>query len=141
MKIVINICHGGFGLSHEAVMLYAKLKGIKLYAYANPRDANGRLNPYSHVPYDPKKGKEDYVSYFTKPMGDDGKLDDKAYFSPDHDIERTDPFLIKAVERLGEKAGGRFAKLKVVKVPNGIKWEIHDYDGMESIHEKHRSWD
>ena len=30
MKVVINICFGGFGLSDEAMIKYAKLKGIEL---------------------------------------------------------------------------------------------------------------
>ena len=33
MKIVINACHGGFGLSKEAQDLYAQLKGIELGEY------------------------------------------------------------------------------------------------------------
>jgi len=33
MKVVINACHGGFGLSKEAQDLYAKLKGIELGEY------------------------------------------------------------------------------------------------------------
>lgn len=31
MKVVINACYGGFGLSHEAVLRYAEIKGITLY--------------------------------------------------------------------------------------------------------------
>jgi len=31
MKVVINTCYGGFGLSHEAMLRYAEIKGIKLY--------------------------------------------------------------------------------------------------------------
>ena len=30
MKVVINRCFGGFGLSDEAIELYAEKKGIKL---------------------------------------------------------------------------------------------------------------
>lgn len=33
MKVVINTCHGGFGLSKEALELYAKIKGIELGEY------------------------------------------------------------------------------------------------------------
>jgi hypothetical protein len=33
MKIAINRCYGGFGISEEAVMLYAKKKGLTLYGY------------------------------------------------------------------------------------------------------------
>lgn len=33
MKVAINACFGGFGLSHEAEMHYVKLKGITLYPF------------------------------------------------------------------------------------------------------------
>lgn len=54
---------------------------------------------------------------------------------------RTDPKLIHLMETKGsEWCSGSFACLKVVEVPDDIKWEIHDYDGMETIEEVHRSW-
>lgn len=56
------------------------------------------------------------------------------------DIERDDIDLVKIVEELGVKANGFCARLKIVEIPNDINWEIQDYDGMESIHEVHRSW-
>jgi hypothetical protein len=56
------------------------------------------------------------------------------------EYNRTDPDLISAVETLKDEANGRFAKLKVVEIPDGVEWEIDDYDGVETIHEKHRSW-
>ena len=31
MKVVINRCYGGFGLSHEAVMRYFEIKGVTVY--------------------------------------------------------------------------------------------------------------
>jgi ABC-type transporter Mla MlaB component len=34
-KVVINRCYGGFGLSHEAIMRIAEIKGIKLYTEDN----------------------------------------------------------------------------------------------------------
>lgn len=53
---------------------------------------------------------------------------------------RTDPDLILAVETLKEKANGRISKLKIVNVPNNIKWEITEYDEIEQVEEKHNSW-
>ncbi len=53
---------------------------------------------------------------------------------------RSHPLLIKVCEQLGEKANGRFADLKIVEIPDGIEYEIDEYDGLESIHEKHQSW-
>jgi hypothetical protein len=56
------------------------------------------------------------------------------------DIERNDPALVDIIEKLGDKANGNFADLKVVEIPDGISWYIDDYDGVETIHETHRSW-
>ena len=54
---------------------------------------------------------------------------------------RTDPDLVDCVEHLGsERASGSFAKLKVVEIPDDVKWEITDYDGMEQVEEVHRVW-
>ena len=89
MKIVINSCYGGFGLSEEAY----KYIGI------------------------------DWDSYGFAFVDD-----------------RTHPLLIEAVEELGEKASGRFAKLKIVDIPENVDWEIYDYDGMETIRERARQW-
>lgn len=54
--------------------------------------------------------------------------------------ERTDPLLIQVVEELGDKASSRYANLKIIEIPDGIDWEIDEYDGLETIHEVHRSW-
>ena len=54
---------------------------------------------------------------------------------------RGDPRLVAAVEKLGsETASGNCAKLEIVDVPEGIDIEWDEYDGIESIHEAHRSW-
>ena len=54
--------------------------------------------------------------------------------------DRTNPRLVEVVETLGKDASGGFANLEVVEVPDDVNWEIHDYDGWETIHEKHRVW-
>ena len=54
------------------------------------------------------------------------------------DIYRDDPILVQLVEELTEK--NLQGALKVVSIPDDVEWEIHDYDGIESIHEKHRVW-
>lgn len=56
------------------------------------------------------------------------------------DNDRTNPDLVRCVETLGKAADGRFAKLKVVKIPDDVEWEIDDYDGLETVHEVHRVW-
>ncbi len=54
--------------------------------------------------------------------------------------DRTDPDLVAAVEKLGDKANGNSAQLEVVNIPDNIKWEITDYAGIERVDECHRSW-
>lgn len=56
------------------------------------------------------------------------------------DIGRDDPRLVEIVERLGKEANGRFADLTVVEIPAGVKWHVHEYDGLEAVHEEHRTW-
>ena len=90
MKIVINKCYGGFGLSDKALELYNKLAGTNL-EYAD-------------------------------------------------DLDRNDPILVHVVETLGDEADGRFARLRIVEIPDDINWEIAEYDGVESVEEVHRSW-
>jgi hypothetical protein len=138
MKIVVNKCFGGFGLSYEAVMLYAKLKKMKLYAFTDFRDTQGKLDFNKKIPYNGTGNKPFVVHYCTAPLKK-GKLDSQKYFS-DRDIARDDPILVKVVEKLGDKASGTVAKLRVIEIPDGVQWEIDDYDGNETISEIHRSW-
>lgn len=54
--------------------------------------------------------------------------------------DRTNKDLIRCVEALGDKANGRFADLEIVEVPENIDFYIDEYDGIETVHEEHRSW-
>lgn len=61
--------------------------------------------------------------------------------SNNYDACRSDKHLIAAIEKLGlEKSNGGFSCLKIVEIPDNIEWEINNYHGIETIHEKHRSW-
>ena len=113
-KIVINSCHGGFGLSHTAVALYAEFSGINVIAIDSEYDW--------------------WKLYYI-----DGIEDDEHYFRP-ADIKRDDPHLIAVVAELGEAANDQHADLKIVEIPDDIEWEIAEYDGLEWIAEKHRTW-
>lgn len=53
----------------------------------------------------------------------------------DWEIERDDADLIRIVEQLGKQADGRCADLKVVEIPDGVKWYVHEYDGLEDVRE------
>jgi hypothetical protein len=54
--------------------------------------------------------------------------------------DRTNPKLVECVEKLGEKAGMDYSRLKIVEIPDGTDFEITEYDGFEQIEEKHRIW-
>jgi hypothetical protein len=129
MKIVINRCYGGFGLSTEAVLRYAELKGITLYA-----EKDSFLTHFYTVPV------EEYKKLAAKAdkTRDYSKLNN-LYFTY-REIERDDPLLVQIVEELGEDSWGDCAELRVVEIPDDVEWEINEYDGMESIAESHRTW-
>lgn len=59
----------------------------------------------------------------------------------DCDISRHDPNLIKIVSDLGPvNCGGPYSALEIIDIPDGTKYEIDQYDGLETIHEVHKSW-
>jgi hypothetical protein len=58
----------------------------------------------------------------------------------DFELERDDPILIEIVLELKEKANRELSELKVVEIPDGIKYTIEEYDGIEWVAEKHRKW-
>ena len=55
-------------------------------------------------------------------------------------VYRDDEALVKVVEQLGKKADGPYSSLKIVEIPDGVEWEIGEYDGAEWVAEKHRVW-
>ena len=55
-------------------------------------------------------------------------------------IWASDPLVIEAIEICGKFANGRNADLKIVEVPDEVKWTIEEYDGVEWIAEEHRTW-
>lgn len=138
MKVVKNNCYGGFGLSPLAILEYAKLKGIDLFMYKRQFDYKTfkkvhNLEDIKNSTFGP--------DYSTKDWGEtctDEEINE-SYFSI-FDIKRDDKALVEVVEKLGDNANGYFSNLKVVEIPDDIEWEIDDYDGLETIHEKHRSW-
>jgi hypothetical protein len=132
-KIVINKCFGGFSLSDEAYEMYLKLKKIKFYKYHNIFGSD-----YYRVP---KQKYDKYKNLWRNKDGDYRRINARNWFLSDRDIERDDKYLIKVVEKLGEKANGKFAELKIVEIPDNVDWEIDEYDGNEIIDEVHKSWD
>lgn len=136
-KVVINRCHGGFSLSNDAMMFYAKKSGFKLYPFIAKRRTDGSVDFHNFEIY---VGQEDNfcIHYSKKPLKN-GKYDEKAYFDA-RGFERDDPVLIAVVEELGAKANGRCADLKIAEIPSDVNFQIDEYDGLEQVEETHRTW-
>lgn len=137
-KIVINACFGGFGLSHEGVMRYAELAGFKIYAFQDDR-VDGNISFDKQIPYN-GTGKEPFIVHYSKTDKlKNNKIPNDFYWS-DRDISRSDPHLVKLVEEMGDKVNGRCAELRIVEIPDKVKWVIEEYDGSEHVAEEHRTW-
>lgn len=103
-KVVYNACYGGFSLSREAILLAREMTG------------------------DPRWGapciKGDKYDDGTEVDADYGRIRDR--------VKRHDPILLRVVVELGEKASGKFARLKIQEIKGSI-YRIDEYDGMETV--------
>jgi len=133
-EVVINNCFGGFGLSDKAYERLIEL-GIPVKTYKEPK-----RDPITHLYQNEKKEKVIYDR--TKETGEMSglMLSMSRYWETWLDEERENPLLIQVVKELKKKANGMCAELKIVKIPVDVEYEIDEYDGLESIHETHRSW-
>jgi len=113
MKIVINDDYGGFSLSDKAIELYGEKKGIDLI---KEKDSSWTMSSYYK-----------------------GSIEPENFFC-EREIERNDPVLIEVVESLGAAGNGAHASLKIIEIPEGVDWYIEEYDGIEWVAEKHRTW-
>jgi translation initiation factor 2 alpha subunit (eIF-2alpha) len=139
MKVVVNKCYGGFSLSDKAVEMVMKRKGLECFRYKQTkyRYKDG-VNEY--IRCETFDDSDRFTHYLTEDLGEKtNKLPNGTYWNDRH-LDRDDTDLVAVVEELGEEANGRFAKLKVIEIPDDIEWTIDEYDGVETIHEVHRSW-
>ena len=117
MKVVINACYGGFGLSDSAFEKFLDRKGIVWEK--QPRGGYG-WHEYYHAGH---LGEDEHYLYSRNMIQDRSDLD-----------------LVAVVEEMGILANGEFSVLKVVEIPDDVEWEIEEYDGIEWVAEKHRTW-
>lgn len=131
MKVVINVCYGGFNLSPRAVKRLAELNGRECYFFDSKKTSLSDKEAFSaphfliyafDVPYYPpdKQWKKHYLD--SRPEN------------------RADPKLVQVVEELGDAASASLARLKIVEIPDSVTFDIEEYDGMEHIAERHRTW-
>lgn len=153
MKVIINTCFGCFSLSPKAVKRMAEINGRECYFFRN----DFKTDTFTPISEKEATG----ILWFAFDIPNPGEVIGKTVRDSDgtykthnerynkHHLtnrpeNRTDPVLVQVVEELGGEhrggASGSCAELKIVEIPDGIEWEIDEYDGLESIHEVHRSW-
>lgn len=143
MKVVINACYGGFGLSPEA-LLWMYQRGATYLAtpvseYYGPHEYGGKTNV--------ERAAEALATWRKFQSTGEGSIfltvftpDEQSILCSAREIERNDPLLIQCVEELGERVNGACAALTIVEIPDGVEWCIEEYDGSEHVAEKHRTW-
>lgn len=137
-KIAINRCFGGFGLSHEAVMRYFEIKGITVY----PEKGTWNFWTYWTVKPEDRPETKENDAFYAMSL-EDRQAHNKAHSDSsiyERGIARDDPALIQVIEEMGDAASGDCADLSIVEVPDGVNWEIDEYDGREHVAEVHRTW-
>lgn len=143
-------------MSPKAVKRLAELQGKECHFYEG-----GISKPYTRVEMRGLErgamfwsaftiGDADIVNSFMKPGADWRSLThdemekfNKLYNESSLDRspkDRTDKLLIQVIEELGRDANGGCAELKIVEIPDGVEYEICEYDGNEHIAEMHRTW-
>lgn len=140
MRVVINSCYGGFSLSAMATKLYYEKRGKEVYFF---KGGLGK-EPYVEISLDKADSTFFWHSFNTPTPPDPNNKSEshewnKQYLT-NRPEDRSDPDLITVVEELGPAANGSCASLRIVEIPDGVAWGIHEYDGYESVEEVHRSW-
>jgi hypothetical protein len=134
MKIAINRQHGGFGLSEAAFESWLKRKNIEFYKWPGQY---GTVN-YTTVTEDEFRKIQD-AEMQAPPVP--GRFDkSNACWLSDSNIARNDPDLIAVIQELDKDANGTYADIGIVEIPDGVDWQIEEYDGSEWVAEVHRTW-
>jgi hypothetical protein len=147
-KIVINKEYGGFSLSPEAELWLwnhgMKEIGTPVKEYYGGSGKFAEMHPNHDWTKDYKEAVKRAKEY--KKKGGRNSLmvetfvDNNQYILSSREISRDHPLLIECIKELGVKANGAHATLKIVEIPCDVDWEIAEYDGLEHIQEKHRTW-
>ena len=143
MKIAINKCWGGFSISKKCAERMAELGSKQAQEELDDYNNENRwienyfkTGTWGDCPADRISSLEIHIKYMKEATwygyGFVEGFDDR--------YKRTDPYLIQAIEELGSKANGSSAELKIVDIPEYVEWYINEYDGMESVEERHNSW-
>lgn len=113
MKVVINKQYGGFSLSKESVI---------------------RLREMGH------EMALKHPVYIGEKFDDGSVLQNDNFDGYLREIPRNDPMLIQVIEEMGDSANGFCATLRIIEIPDDVDFDVEEYDGLEWIAEKRRTW-
>ena len=124
-KVMINKCYGGFCFSKKAIQLYIERKQLDVKPYL-----------WDHSEEESKPVLLTWEAYQTQ-FQDSWHTcllhDNGNYFSQNEKIERDDKVMVSVVEELGAEANGQHAEIRMAEIMDNEEYEIHDYDGVESL--------
>ena len=132
MKVVINACYGGFGLSQKALRELVN-RGLSITIEKNREP----VNVESPLTISYCEEVTDWWLWKTKRSWYELGLN---YHVVDTIKFRTNPKLIEVVEELGEDVDTLYSNLKIIEVPDGEDVYIAEYDGKEWVAQKHKGW-
>jgi hypothetical protein len=141
-KVVINRCFGGFSLSKEGVARYCELASLPCFIEEDTKFKSLDIFTCWLLPEGERLESKEGEAFYSMSM-EDRKAYNAAHSEQtlyDRDIERHDPYLVQLVEENSQLYSGRCADLSVVEIPDGVDYEIEEYDGREHVAEKHRTW-
>lgn len=132
MKVVINNCYGGFGLSLKGLQRYLEIQGHSacFYKQTKYKHCDGEIE-YTRID-DIDNCSNLFVACTSYDQGKTIPHYPKDTISS-YDIKRSDPILVQVVEELGREASGGCSSLRVIEIENGRWFKIDEYDGLESI--------
>lgn len=141
-KVVINAQYGGFSLSREGMERYCEIKNIPCWIEDDLQFKTMGIFTVWITPPEERIELKEGEEFYKMPL-EDRQAYNQQYADQTlchYKIARDDPALVQLVEEDAEKYEGRHATLKVVEIPDDVKWEIAEYDGNEWVAEVHRTW-
>lgn len=139
MKVVINKSYGEFRLSLallDRAIKENKTSLFKTYKYGDTQFTHDWSNFVKHSLTKTYRGYK--TDSYESCLYDEKS---KVLYKHNYEIIRHDPNLVELVETMGKDASGMFSNVAVIEIPDGIEYEVEEYDGKEWIAEKHRTWE